>query len=120
CSACGSPPPRRCGSTSTTARPATLRPHGHAADPLGLSVPSRRAGRRPAGRRPPGRPGDWYALVYTESAATPGAFQVTATTAPVVLGGVTPDRVGIAAETVLTVTRAGFTAGAAVELGAAS
>src|SRR5207249_1261524 len=65
-------------------------------------------------------PGDWYALVYTESAAALSTFSLLATTTPVVLGGVTPNRVGTAAETVLTVTGAGFAAGMAVELVAAN
>src|SRR5262249_32065967 len=46
----------------------------------------------------------------------PGQYQLTATTGTLLVTGVTPDRSGDGADTVLTVSGLGFTAGAAVEL----
>jgi RHS repeat-associated protein len=68
---------------------------------------------------PMAAPGDWYVLVYTELAAALSNFRLTVAAAPVFLNEVTPDRVGDTAETVLTLTGAGFTSGTAVELIAA-
>jgi RHS repeat-associated protein len=72
-----------------------------------------------AGQRfvvPLAAPGEWYVLVYTAAAGTPGPFRLTASLDPVVLDRITPDRVAGGTETVLTVTGGGFTPETTVEL----
>jgi len=65
---------------------------------------------------PVAAPGDWYVLVYTVSAPPQTNFRLIVSAEPIVLGQVTPNRVGAGAETVLAVTGAGFAAGTVVEL----
>lgn len=72
-----------------------------------------------AGQRllvPAAAPGTWYALVYSETVPAPGPFRLTATASPIVVDGVTPARLGTAADGVLSVTGAGFIAGTTVQL----
>src|SRR5262249_52608857 len=56
-------------------------------------------------------PGTWYVLVYSEAAPGPSSFQLLATGSPVLVSNVTPDRLGTATESVLSLTGAGFEAG---------
>ena len=65
---------------------------------------------------PMAAPGDWYVLVYTESAAALSNFSLLATAKPLFIDRVTPNRVSDGAEAVLTVSGAGFTGGTKVQL----
>src|SRR5262245_49533607 len=64
-------------------------------------------------------PGTWYVLVYSEAVPALGGFRLTATASPLLLSEVTPNRLSDGAESVLSVTGAGFRTGTAVELVAA-
>jgi len=65
---------------------------------------------------PQAAPGTWYILVYSAAVPTPGAFTIRAQTDDVELMSVTPDHHGNGAETVMTLTGAGFHAPMTVEL----
>lgn len=65
---------------------------------------------------PMAAPGDWYILVYTESAATPGDYSIRADVAEVFVNHVTPDHAGNAVDQVLTLTGLGFDSTATVSL----
>jgi YD repeat-containing protein len=66
---------------------------------------------------PSAAPGTWYILVYATSVpAWPENYTLTATVAPVTLTAITPDRLGNAADAVLTLTGAGFDSTTTVSL----
>ena len=60
--------------------------------------------------------GTWYILAYGNTINTPGDYTVLATSSPLFVTDVTPDYHGSAAETVITLTGAGFTGTTTVEL----
>jgi RHS repeat-associated protein len=64
-------------------------------------------------------PGVWNVLVYSDAVPAPGAFSLTATARPILINGVTPGQLSNAAESILTVTGAGFVLGTTVQLVAA-
>ena len=65
---------------------------------------------------PAAAPGTYYIMVHGESVPGSGQFTLQATTASLDVTGVTPARYGQNASAVLTVTGAGFDAGAVAEL----
>ncbi len=64
--------------------------------------------------------GTWYALVYTDSVPSPSTYTIVATSGNIFLTGSTPSRSGTSADTVLTLTGAGFDQTTSVELVGAS
>ena len=64
--------------------------------------------------------GTWYILAYADYVPTPSDFTLLATASDVILKTVTPDHLGNSADSVLTLTGAGFDSTAQVELVAGS
>ena len=60
---------------------------------------------------PSAAPGTWYIRVYTASVPQPSNFALLATTASVILTGVTPDHAGNGSDAVLTLTGSASSAG---------
>ena len=69
---------------------------------------------------PSAAPGDWYVLVYTESAVQPGNISLLAQGASVFLASVTPDHSGNGADIPITLTGLGFDSATTVQLVSAS
>ncbi|MDB5388504.1 MAG: repeat protein, partial [Planctomycetaceae bacterium] len=65
---------------------------------------------------PSAAPGDWYILVYTESAAQPGTITLQVKGGSLFVNDVTPDHLGNGADQVLTLTGVGFDNTTAVSL----
>src|SRR5205823_5646769 len=60
--------------------------------------------------------GDWYVLVYGQKVPAPSAFALQVIGSSLLVVGATPDRSAANIDLMLTVTGAGFGAGAAVSL----
>ena len=65
---------------------------------------------------PSAAPGTWYILLYSDYVPAASAYSLTATSASVLLTGVTPDQDGTIQDAHLTLTGAGFNSSTTVEL----
>lgn len=65
---------------------------------------------------PAAAPGTWFILAFGNLVPNDGAYTITASVADVQINDVTPERHGDAADAVLTIRGAGFSAGTTVEL----
>ncbi len=65
---------------------------------------------------PSAAPGQWYALVYSDSVPSPSTYTLTASTSSIFLTGLTPSSSSTTTDTTMVLTGAGFNSGTTVSL----